>query len=94
MIKEIFDINDYKGDYCMHCDTNRKADVFIKYLNSVEDNLWRVNRCHPNCTFWWVNGEKTCYNFNIGTYGSICYFKLKNYKTLEFDDFDWGKYEN
>ena len=89
--EEIFDIENYKGAYVMHCDTKEKADVFIKYLNSVEDNLWRVNLCNPNITFWWVNGEKTCYNFNIGTFGSIGQFEEKNYKTLEFDDFVWGE---
>lgn len=91
MIKEIFDIENYKGAYVMHCDTNRKAYVFIKYLNSVDDNLWRVNLCNPNTTFWWVNGEKTCYNFNIGTFGTTRQFEERNYKTLEFDDFYWGE---
>ena len=91
MIKERFDIKNYKGAYVMNCDTKEKADVFIKYLNSVDDNLWRVNLCIPDITFWWVNGEKTCYDFNKGTFGTTRQFEEKNYKTLEFDDFYWGE---
>ena len=27
-----FNINDYKGKYAMHCDTEKKAKIFYKYL--------------------------------------------------------------
>ena len=30
-----FNIEDYKGNYVMHCKTEEEAEIFCKYLHSI-----------------------------------------------------------
>lgn len=30
-----FDANDYKGRYAMHCATEKEANIFLEYLDSI-----------------------------------------------------------
>ena len=83
-----FNINDYQGDYVMHCDTEDKARVFCDYLDSVSLQ-WCTNNSYKNKTYFGENLDKTVYYFNYGRFGAV-HFVDDGYKILEFDDFDWS----
>ena len=87
-MKPKFNIENYKGDYIMHCNTEEKANVFCKYLNSVGREWWTECSYLTNNS-WDEYTDRTCYLFNYGSYSNYGYFKRCNYTILEFDDFDW-----
>jgi hypothetical protein len=90
-MKKKFNINDYKDDYVMHCNTEEKANVFCKYLNSV-GRKWNSDCSYLEKNEWNKYKKDTCYNFNYGTfcdYNSYCI----DYTILEFDNFDWSEEE-
>lgn len=75
----------------MHCNTEEKANVFCKYLNSV-GRKWNSDCSYLEANEWAYYKEDTCYNFNYGTfcdYNSYCI----DYTILEFDNFDWSEKE-
>ncbi|SDY29575.1 dATP/dGTP diphosphohydrolase domain-containing protein [Eubacterium barkeri] len=88
MSKPKFDISEYPGNYVMHCDTEEKAKVFCKYMDSV-GLQWSTNVSYKNETNFGMNLKRTVYYFNDGRYGNK-YFVDKDYTILEFDDFDWS----
>ena len=71
-----FNIKDYPGNVKMHCDTEEKAKVFCKYLDSV-GNKWHSGKSYLEETYWNDEKENTCYAFNIGTYQSLDFFQRK-----------------
>lgn len=80
-----FNIENYDGNYVMHCKTEAEAKRFCRYLN----NIGRT----------WCDGtnylcENTCYNFNEGSYGWKSFYEAIGYKILEFSDFDWSENES
>lgn len=90
-MKPRFNIEDYKDDYVMHCNTEEKANVFCKYLNSV-GRKWNSDCSYLEVNEWAYYEEDTCYNFNYGTfcdYNSYCI----DYTILEFNNFDWSEEE-
>lgn len=91
MSKQKFNINDYPGDYVMHCDTEDKARVFCDYLDLVSLQ-WCTNHSYKNKTYFGENLDKTVYYFNYGRFGAV-HFVDDGYKILEFDDFDWSGWE-
>ena len=90
-MKKKFDINDYKDDYVMHCNTEEKANAFCKYLYSV-GRKWTSDCSYLEKNEWNKYKKDTCYNFN---YGSFCGYNsyCNNYTILEFDNFDWSEKE-
>ena len=79
-----FDINNYKGNYAMHCKTAEKAKDFCAYLHSM-GKRWSAG------TFWHIYGEKTVYYFNDGYFGNI-EVACKFYTILEWEDFMNGTF--
>ena len=90
-MKKKFNINDYKGDYVMHCDTEEKANVFCKYLDSV-GKKWNNGWSYLKTNAWDNYEEDICYSFN---YGGFCRYNwcCNDYTILEFDNFDWSEKE-
>ena len=88
MNKPNFNIDDYPGKYAMHCNSEGKAKVFCRYMDSI-GLKWRTDWSYLDCTAWGVNKEKTCYFFNCGMFGSVENYSDNLYLILEFDDFDW-----
>ena len=88
MSKPKFNINDYPGKYVMRCDSEGKAKVFSRYMDSI-GLKWSSGRSYFNYNFWTDEKEETCYSFNDGEYASATYYNAKLYTILEFDDFDW-----
>lgn len=97
-IKEIFNPLNYPGNFVMHCKTEEEAIQFLKCLESY-GLCWCTTEKYCNKTNWHHHKEKTCYNFNEGTYGSIEIFADEEsffgpYKILEWSDFMVGGTES
>ena len=81
-----FNIDNYKGLYVMHCKTKEEARDFCNYLYSIGKN-W----CSGDSYYWQTNyhtyQDKTCYNFNEGSFSNIYFYKGEGFKILEWSDF-------
>lgn len=60
-----FNINDYKGDYAMHCKTEKEAESFCEYLNSL-GKRWCDGDSYVEDNGWDAHKSETCYVFNSG----------------------------
>ena len=81
-----FDINDYKGNYAMHCKTEAEANEFCDYLHSI-GKQWHRGSPYCNNTKWNTYKKETCYNFNENCYGDIEFYTLIDFTILEWSDF-------
>lgn len=82
-----FNIEDYKGNYAMHCKTEEEAKDFCRYLDSI-GRKWSSEDSYAELTEWNEYKEKTCYCFNNDTYSSVSNYTIKhNYQVLEWGDF-------
>ena len=86
-----FDIDDYPGDYAMHCATQEEAEIFCDYLHSV-GRSWCSGTPYDSGTNWEEYGEDTLYFFNEGTFGSLEFGhrERENLTILEFREFDFA----
>lgn len=82
----MFNIDDYKGKYVMHCKTEEEARVFFTYLDSI-GHTWKTGDSYLSKNYWNDYEEATCYEFNEDRYCSKRYFKEKGYTILEMEDF-------
>lgn len=91
MAKEIFDINNYPGNYAMHVSTEEEAERFCEYLD-FQGRQWRGGTSYLSNTSYSVHGNQTCYDFNVGMYGDVQWFEDDgaDWTILEFSDFDWS----
>ncbi len=80
-----FNFEDYKGKYVMHCKTEGEAIDFCKTMHN-NGMKWGCGESYL-IDNWDVHRESTCYNFNIGTYWSVGYYKGQSYVFLEWSDF-------
>lgn len=87
--KKKFRLEDYRGGYAMHCDTEKKAETFLKCLHRSGKN-WRSGSSYLKSTHWGGFENEACYRFNEGTIGRLEFAKSEGYDILEFDDFDWS----
>ena len=82
-----FDINNYKGNYVMHCKTEEEAKEFCDYLHSI-GKTWGDGDSYKKIISWSSTREGgTCYNFNDGWVGSKRSYIDKGYTILEWSDF-------
>lgn len=81
-----FDIEDYKGKYVMHCKTEKEAEIFCTYLDSI-GRTWPTGESYLSTSYWHVYKELMCYNFNAGFYSDKKYYKENGYTILEMEDF-------
>jgi len=90
-MKEKFDLNNYKGDYVMHCKTEEEADIFCKFLHD-SGRKWQSGDSYTDRTRWHFFKENTVYLFNEGLVDCIsANSTVDSYTILEFSDFDWSK---
>lgn len=89
--KKKFNIEDYPGDYVMHCPTEESAKIFTAYLHSL-GKKWISGASYLEFTYWNFYAEDMCYGFNTNEYGSLDYYtgSDRGREILEFYDFDWG----
>lgn len=94
LVKPRFDIAKYVGKYVMHVTTEDQAKIFCRYLDSV-GKKWSSGNSYLEYTHFDVYKNRTCYNFNVGDYGTddIAYCPEYGWTILEFDDFDWSDFE-
>ena len=82
-----FNINDYKGNYVMHCKTEEEAIDFCSYLHSI-GRTWYHDSSYKSNILWKKYGKDTIYYFNDGVFGDkkrIIHNKF--YTILEWSDF-------
>ena len=83
-----FNIDNYNGDYAMHCKTKEEVESFRKYLNTaMEDIKNRPNEGAMTQIPWDKYKEETAFNLNGLGYGSVDEYKSLNYTILEWSDY-------
>ena len=86
-----FNIEDYKGNYVMHCKTEEEAKDFCNYLDSLGRKLCHEKKYTKN-TCWQCFTDRTCYAFNDIEYSSLGYYERHGYTILEWSDFMDNKF--
>lgn len=81
-----FNIEDYLGDYVMHCPTEESVEVFTNYLQT--ERKWIIGTSYYSNNGYDKYWENTVYYFNEGLYGDI-EIVPPEYNILEFYNFDW-----
>ena len=87
--KKKFRLEDYKGNYVMHCSTDKMAETFLKFLHK-HGKSWRTWGSYLEETYFECYKENTCYLFNEGMFADLECAEENNYTVLEFNDFDWS----
>lgn len=65
-----FNLDNYKGNYCMHCKTLEEAINFCKFLDD-NGRTWQNGDSYNSKLFYYVNENNTVIYFNKGLYGNI-----------------------
>ena len=79
----MFNIDNYPGNYCMHCATKEEALEFLQYLDSV-GRTWNGGDSYLSFSNYNMYGNETVYHFNEGTCGDRDYALLSNCIILEW----------
>lgn len=87
--KKKFRLEDYIGNYVMHCSTDKMAETFLKFLHK-HGKSWRTWGSYLEETYFECYKENTCYLFNEGMFADLECAEENNYTVLEFNDFDWS----
>lgn len=87
--KKKFRLDDYSGNYAMHCSTDKMAEIFLKFLHK-HGKSWRTGESYLENTDWDYYKNNTCYLFNKGMFCGLKSAKEFKFTILEFDDFNWG----
>lgn len=82
----IFNINEYPGDYVMHCVTEEEALSFCEYLHSV-GRRWNGGESYINKSNFGQYKDGILYCFNKGTHCNLAYAIMEGYKILEWSMF-------
>lgn len=88
-----FNIENYAGNYAMHCKTEAEAKRFCRYLNNI-GRTWCDGTNYLCENEWSVYGDQTCYAFNENKCGWKSLYERENAIILEFSDFDWNENES
>ncbi len=86
-MKTSFNLDDYKGNYGMHCKTEDEADSFLEVLHNA-GRRWLDGTSYIDANRYDKYKHYTVYCFNKGTYGSTA---LSGYTILEWSDFTEGE---
>lgn len=82
-----FNLNDYKGNYVMHCKTKEEAESFCRFLHQ-NGRKWCNGDSYLEDDYWNDYERDTVYYFNEDSYCNIEYAKwVQGYKILEWSDF-------
>lgn len=84
-----FDIDLYTSKrHCMHCSSEEDAITFLRYLHSIGRTWITGESYEKRDNLYSEYGDKTCYYFNTGRYGSVN-GGTGDQIVLEFSEFDW-----
>lgn len=81
-----FNLNDYRGNYVMHCKTEEEAESFCLFLHQ-NGRRWCNEDSYLEFNNWDNYERETVYCFNECAYCSIEYARDLNYEILEWSDF-------
>ena len=81
-----FNIDDYKGNYVMHCKTEEEDKSFREYLHSV-GRKWASGHSYLTLTYWDNEKDSACYVFNDNFKGKVSIYKSQGFTILEWSDF-------
>lgn len=82
-----FNLNDYQGDYVMHCKTKEEAESFCRFLHQ-NGKKWSSGDSYLEFNRWDLYKTDTVYCFNLGMYCDVVFAKWQEYYTiLEWSDF-------
>ena len=87
-----FRLEDYKGKYVMHVDTEEEYNTFSKFLHE-NGKTWCTGKGYLECSHWELYKNESCFDFNDGVYDSLGWFQEfeeRSYTILEFSDFNWN----
>lgn len=76
-----FNINDYKGDYAMHCKTYEEAEDFCRYMTEHYHNKTLASEWYRQYK------EQTAYNIQGYSFCDVGWYKDNGYTILEWEDF-------
>ena len=88
---KLFNAYEYTAfdDVVMHCPTRECAEIFTRHLESIGRKWSSGNEYSEIGTRFYEYLEDTCYNFCLGTYGNLDFYRKEGYTILEFGDFYW-----
>lgn len=86
VIKMKFNLNDYQGNYAMHCKTKEEAESFCRFLHQ-NGRRWRSGRSYLDEDHWDEYEDDTIYFFNECIYDERCSDFEEDYIILEWSDF-------
>lgn len=86
MKKIVMNLDDYKGNYVMHCPTEESAKLFCEFLHK-NGRRWLPSLPYTAKNYWSTYGVCTVYFFNNELYGEIIDAERNGYKILEIEDF-------
>lgn len=92
--KPKFRLEDYLNKYVMHCDTRKKAEIFLRFLKKQAPRYWSIYKVSIDILKMNLCKEyhkDRCYNFIEMTYCNKKYYQEHGFQILEFDDFNWEK---
>ena len=81
-----FNINEYKGNFVMHCKTEEEARDFCNFLHSV-GRKWISGDSYVDETNYVWHQTNTAYYFNQGQYGNLQIAMQDNYTILKWSDY-------
>ena len=82
----IFNINNYKGAYVMHCKTEEEAESFCQYLNE-NGRRWANGQRYVDRTHYSDYRSEMAYNFNAGCYANCDFYRREGFTILEWSDY-------
>ena len=86
-----FDIENYRGNYAMHCKTEKEARDFCSYLKDT-GRRWITGEPYDDKTKWNIFEENTVYYFNEGVYGECNIAMESGYKIIKWEGFMDNKF--
>lgn len=82
-----FNLNDYKGNYAMHCKTEEEAENFCRFLG-LNGRRWKDGTSYLEDNMWCLHERDTVYCFNDGLFCDVAFAKRKEGCTiLEWSNF-------
>ncbi len=81
-MKTSFNLDDYKGNYAMHCQTEDEADSFLEVLHNA-GRKWCNGASYREYNNYSRYKRHTAYCFNTGQYSDVRHHILKDYTVLK-----------
>ena len=74
-------ITDLKANQVVHCKTHEEAKRVLKLADEA-GMKWCTNKSYIKYDMWNTYKDKTCYKFTNGSFGTIPYFKSKDFEII------------